>query len=153
MDALVLDDQLCADTGYSPKKNISCCILLWYATLRTIMNSSYYYEYRENIHLGVWVNPSLGRPCLTQGTDLSECWFVDLAFPPDSEGHPPGFYPLMGVLGLLPEAPLIKRMPTRQKVFLAMPDMCGLRPCDQTHLKNGLVPYLSDGGTENKYLS
>ena len=27
-------------------------------TLRTIMNSSYYYEYRENIHLGVKLTPA-----------------------------------------------------------------------------------------------
>ena len=27
-------------------------------TLRTIMNSSYYYEYRENIHLGVELTPA-----------------------------------------------------------------------------------------------
>ena len=28
-------------------------------TLRTIMNSSYYYEYQENIHLGVKLSPAL----------------------------------------------------------------------------------------------
>ena len=28
-----------------------------------------------------------------------------------------------------------KGMPTGPKVFLALPDACGLRPCDQTHLK------------------
>ena len=27
-------------------------------TLQTIMNSSYYYEYRENIHLGVKLTPA-----------------------------------------------------------------------------------------------
>ena len=27
------------------------------------------------------------------------------------------------------------------EVFLALPDACGLRPCDRAHLKNGLVPY------------
>ena len=27
-------------------------------TLRTILNSSYYYEYRENIHLGVELTPA-----------------------------------------------------------------------------------------------
>ena len=27
-------------------------------TLRTIMNSSYYYEYQENIHLGVKLTPT-----------------------------------------------------------------------------------------------
>ena len=49
--------------------------------------------------------------------------------------------------------PLIRRMLMGPKVFLALPDACGLRPCDWTHLKNGLVPYFSGGGTENRYLS
>ena len=39
-------------------------------------------------------------------------------------------------------------MSTGPKVFLVMPDACGLRPCDRTHLKNGFVPFLSGGGTE-----
>ena len=43
---------------------------------------------------------------------------------------------------LAPEAPLIRVMPTGPKVFLAMPDACGLRPCNRTHLKNSLVPHL-----------
>ena len=60
-------------------------------------------------------------------------------FPPASGGHPPGFYPLIGgwVYCL---APLIREQSTGIKVFLAMPDACGLRPCDRNHLKNGLVP-------------
>ena len=39
------------------------------------------------------------------------------------------------------------------KIFLAMPDMYGLRPCDQTHLKNSLVPDLYTGGAYDKYPS
>ena len=52
-------------------------------------------------------------------------------------------------LGLLPGAwGAPKRgMPTGPKVFLALPDACGLRPCDRAHLKNGLVPYSCVGGT------
>ena len=34
-------------------------------TLQTIMNSSYYYEYRENIHLGVKLTPPLHFGCQT----------------------------------------------------------------------------------------
>ena len=33
-------------------------------------------------------------------------------------------------------------MPTGPEAFLGMPDASGLRPCAQTHLKKGLVPYL-----------
>ena len=44
-------------------------------------------------------------------------------------------------------------MPTEPNVFLAMPDACGRRPSDSTHLKNGLVLYLSGGGTDDKYRS
>ena len=60
----------------------------------------------------------------------------------------PGFYHLRGV-GLLPGAwgAPQKGMPTGSKVFLALPDACGLRSCDRTHLKNGLVPYSCVGGT------
>ena len=38
-------------------------------TLRTIMNSSYYYEYRENIHLGVKLTPAL---CFGSKTDIRQ---------------------------------------------------------------------------------
>ena len=38
-------------------------------------------------------------------------------------------------------------MPTRPKVFLSLPNVGGLLPCDQTHLKNGLVPHSYVGGT------
>ena len=48
-------------------------------------------------------------------------------------------------------APIIGGMPTGPKVFLAMLDACGLQPCDRTHLKNGLVSYLSGGGADDKY--
>ena len=44
-------------------------------------------------------------------------------------------------------------MLTCPKVFLAMPDTCGLWPCNQTHLKNGLVPDLYVGGAYDKYHS
>ena len=42
-------------------------------------------------------------------------------------------------------------MPTGPKVFLAMPEAWGLRPCDRTQLKNGPLPCLSGGGTDDKY--
>ena len=44
--------------------------------------------------------------------------------------------------------PKKRGMPTGPKVFLALPDACGLRPCDRAHLKNGLVPYSCVGGTQ-----
>ena len=52
---------------------------------------------------------------------------------------------------LTPKSPLIKGMPTRPKVSRAMPDACGLRPCDWTHLKNGFVPDLYAVGAYDKY--
>ena len=33
-------------------------------------------------------------------------------------------------------------MPTGPEDFLGLPDVSGLRPCDWTHRKNGLVPHL-----------
>ena len=58
---------------------------------------------------------------------------------------PPGLYPLWG-FGFIAWRPK-RGMPTVPKVFLALPDACGLRPCDRAHLKNGLVPYSCVGGT------
>ena len=71
-------------------------------------------------------------------------------FPPASGGHPPQAYTPSGGLGLLPGAwGAPKRgMPTGPKVFLALSDTCGLRPCDRAHLKNGLVQYSCVGGTQ-----
>ena len=70
--------------------------------------------------------------------------------PPASGGHPPRLIPPSGELGLLPGAwGAPKRgMPTGPKVFLALRDACGLRPCDRAHLKNGLVLYSCVGGTQ-----
>ena len=63
---------------------------------------------------------------------------------------PPSFYPLEGGYFLAPEAPLIRGMPTGPKVFLALLDACGLRPCHRTHLKNGFVPHSYVGETYDK---
>ena len=68
-------------------------------------------------------------------------------FPPASGGHPPRLISPSGGLGLLPGAPK-RGMPTGPKVFLALPDACGFRPCDRAHVKNGLVPYSCVGGTQ-----
>ena len=53
---------------------------------------------------------------------------------------PQAFYLLWGGLGLLPGAwGAPKRgIPTGSKVFLALPDACGLCPCDRAHLKKRL---------------
>ena len=58
------------------------------------------------------------------------------------------FTPLRGVYCL---SPLIRGMPTGLKVILALPNACGLRPCDRTHLKSGLAPHSYVGGTYDKY--
>ena len=42
-------------------------------------------------------------------------------------------------------------MPTGPEAFLELPDACGLRPSDRTHLKNGLVPHSYASGTYDKY--
>ena len=66
-------------------------------TLQTIMNSSYYYEYRENIHLSVKLTPA----------SVSHVWLVHLTFSPASGGHSPRLLP-----------PYRREMPTGLEVFL-----------------------------------
>ena len=82
------------------------------------------------------VFPRLGLPSLTQGTDLAEYWLVNSPFHP----IPTKLLLPLGswVYCLAPEAPLIRRMPTGSKVFLALPEACGLCPCDRTRLKMAL---------------
>ena len=46
---------------------------------------------------------------------------------------------------------IARGVPTGPKVFLSLPDACGLKPCDQNHLKNGLVLHSCVGGTYDKY--
>ena len=98
-------------------------------------------------HLQLLGRTSAGRGCF--GADIAG--FASAL--EISSGATPGFYLLRGCWFncLAPEAPLIRRIPTGPKVFLEMPDACGLRPCHRTHLKKGLVLYLSGVGTENKY--
>ena len=83
-----------------------------------------------------------GRVCLGTGDFLQPQGAV-----------PPGFYPLRGgwVHCLAPEVRLWRGMPMGPKVFLAMPDACGLWPCDRTQLKNGLVPDLYAGRAYDRY--
>ena len=82
-------------------------------------------------------NSSLGRPCLTQARIWPSAGLLTQHFLWPQGASPPGFYPLREV-GLLPETPLIRGMPMEPKVFLAMPDACGLPPCARAHLKKGL---------------
>ena len=42
-------------------------------------------------------------------------------------------------------------MPTRPEAFFGLSDASGLRPCDRTHLKNGLVLHSYAGGVYDKY--
>ena len=71
--------------------------------------------------------------------------------PPALGAIPQAFTPFRGkVYCLAPEAPPKRGMPTGSKVFLAMPDACGLRPCARNNLKNGLVSYSCVGGTYDK---
>ena len=76
-----------------------------------------------------------------------------LRFPPALGGYPPWFYLLTGgwVYYLAPEAALIRGMPMGPKVFLAMPDACGLHPATGPTLNNGLVPDLYAGGAYDEY--
>ena len=86
------------------------------------------------------------------GTDLTECVSAAGYFLRPTGGLPPKLLPTSGgwVYCLVPEAPLIRGMPTGVLVFL---EMCGLQPCARTHLKKGLVPHSSGGGMEDKYHS
>ena len=76
------------------------------------------------------------------GMDLAGCGLLTRDFLWPQGAIPLGFYLLTGgyVYCLVPEVPLIREMPTGLKVFLAMLNAYGLRPCVRTYLKNGLVP-------------
>ena len=76
---------------------------------------------------------------------------LSLDVPLASGERPPGFNPLRRgwVYRPVPEAPLLRGMPTGSEAFLEIPGACGLRPCAWSHPKKGLVPYSSgwwDGG-------
>ena len=90
---------------------------------------------------------SAGRAPL--GTDLVGCVSALEIFLQPQGVVPPGFYSFCGEVNC--EAPLIRGMPMGSKVFSAMSDACGLRPCDRTYLKNGLLPHLCAGGAYDKY--
>ena len=100
---------------------------------------------RQRSVRGVGQTPLFGPPlrCTSDGQRGSaQCCLGTGDFLRPQGGISPSFYSLMGdwVYCLAPEVLLIKGMWTGPKVFLAMPDACGLRPCDWTHLKNGLEP-------------
>ena len=110
-----------------------------------------------------------GKTSEVLGSFLSSCW---VAFgrpfylwavllgvprywrvPPASGGHPPRLLPPSGgwVYCLEPEAPPKGECRRGRRYFwLALPDACGLRPCNWTHLKNGLVPYSCVAWTYDK---
>ena len=68
-------------------------------------------------------------------------------------GRPPRFPASSVGLGLLPGAWGVPKrgMQTGPEAFLELRDACGLRPCDRTHLKKGLVPPSYTGGVYGKY--
>ena len=91
------------------------------------------------------------RPAVFRlGADLVGC-ALTLEISSGLRGASPRLLLPMVCYCLALEVPLIKEMLTGPKVFLAMPDACRLRPCKRNHFKNGLVPYLSGGGTDDKY--
>ena len=69
----------------------------------------------------------------------------DWRFPPASRCHPPRLIPPSGG-GVIDWRPK-KGNADGAEGILALPNACGLRPCDRAHLKNGLVPYSCVGGT------
>ena len=108
--------------------------------LRTVMNSSCCYNYREIIHLGVGSPSSVSRVWLGHGSGRVLAGWLTISSGLRGPILQAFFY------CLVPEVPLIRGMPTGPKVLLVMPYACGLRPCDRTHLKN-----LSGGRTDEKY--
>ena len=106
------------------------------STVAGVFNQAFWTQVLRPFLSSCWV--AFGRP--------SYLWAVLLGVPrhwrvpPASGGHPSRLLPPSG-RGLLPGAwGAPKRgVPTGSKVFLALPDACGLRPCDWAHLKNGLV--------------
>ena len=98
------------------------------------------------LHLSsCWVTLRQAVLLLDGSASVPRHWRVPLASGPFPQALPPW---RCLVYCLAPEAPLIKGMLTGAKVFLALPDVC--RPCNQTHLKNGLVPHLYTGGAYDK---
>ena len=68
------------------------------------MNSSYYYEYRENIHLRVESTPaSVGRVWLGRGSGGVLAFWLNISSGLRGGASPQAFTPLWGV-GLLPGA-------------------------------------------------
>ena len=88
-----------------------------------------------------------GRPCFGQCDSVGWCLSTGDFLRPKS-AVPPSFYPLTRgwVYFVVPEASLIRGIPTGPKLFLAMLDARGLGPCDWTHHKNGFVPNLCSVG-------
>ena len=64
---------------------------------------------------------------------------------------PPGFYPPSGGLLHVTWGAPKRGIPTGLKVFLALPDASGLRPCDRTHLKTALCHIRALVGRIDKY--
>ena len=49
---------VCVYTNVNVGTQNVCSLIVMVPTLRTIMNSFYYYEYQENIHLGIKFTPA-----------------------------------------------------------------------------------------------
>ena len=70
-------------------------------------------------------------------------------FPPASGATPQAHTPFGGVGFIAWHLRRLKKgIADGAEGILALPDACGLRPCDRAHLKNGLVPYSCVGGTQ-----
>ena len=99
----------------------------WDATINTEVPADFFSSPVVGLHsVGRFISGRFCRVCLGTGE-----------FPRPQGSIPPGLYPLQGcwVYCLAPEAPPKRVMPTGPKVFLALTDACGLRPCDRAHLK------------------
>ena len=108
------------------------------------------YQYRS-APLQLLGSTLVGR--VIYGTDLAECVSV-----PGDFHRPQGFFPLAFTLFRggwiyfpVPEAPLIRAMPTGLLAFLKMPSECALRPCALTHQKKALHHTCVLGGADLKY--
>ena len=105
--------------------SIICCIIIVARIHLSIMTVEFYIKY-QCIQLMRHIRPAVMRWAVQVGCVLS----VDVPLAS-------GFKPLRRgwVYRPVPEAPLLRGMPTGSEAFLEMSGACGLRPCDWTHPK------------------
>ena len=99
---------------------------------------------------------SIGHALVTRvwlGHGSGQVWLVGWRFPPALGSHTHHAFTSLGSYCLAPGASIIRGMPKvpkGPKVFLVMPDACGLRSFGRTHIKKALCHTCLHRGACNK---